>query len=61
MNKVVLVGNLTRDPEKRTTPQGTSVTSFTVAAQKRFKNQQTGNYDSDFINLTNGGRNECGE
>ena len=50
MNKAILVGNLTRDPERRTTPQGTSVTTFTVAVQKRFKNQQTGAYDSDFIN-----------
>ena len=49
MNKAILVGNLTRDPEKRTTPQGTSVTSFTVAVQKRFKNQD-GRYDADFIN-----------
>ena len=50
MNKAILVGNLTRDPERKTTPQGTSVTTFTVAVQKRFKNQQTGTYDSDFIN-----------
>lgn len=49
MNKVVLVGNLTRDPEKRTTPQGVSVTAFTVATQKRFKNAD-GGYDADFIN-----------
>ncbi len=48
MNKAIIVGNLTRDPEKRTTPQGTSVTTFTVAAQRRFKNQ-SGGYDADFI------------
>ena len=49
MNKVIITGNLTKDPEKRTTHQGTSVTSFTVAVQRRFKNQD-GNYDADFIN-----------
>lgn len=49
MNKVILTGNLTKDPEKRTTQHGTSVTSFTVAVQRRFKNQN-GNYDADFIN-----------
>ena len=49
MNKVVLVGNLTRDPELRTTPQGTSTVSFSVAVQRRFKNAE-GGYDADFIN-----------
>ena len=49
MNKAILVGNLTKDPEKRTTPNGVTVTSFTVAVQKRFKNAD-GGYDADFIN-----------
>ena len=49
MNKVIITGNLTKDPEKRSTQQGTSVTSFTVAVQRRFKNQN-GNYEADFIN-----------
>lgn len=49
MNRVVLVGNLTKEPEKRATPQGVSVTTFTVATQKRFKNAD-GGYDADFIN-----------
>ena len=49
MNKVLLVGNLVRDPEKRSTGQGTSVTSFTVAVSRRFKNAE-GGYDADFIN-----------
>ncbi len=31
LNKAMIIGNLTRDPETRTTPQGTNVTSFTVA------------------------------
>ena len=49
MNKVLLVGNLTRDPEKRSTGQGTSVTSCTIAVSRRFKNAD-GGYDADFIN-----------
>ena len=36
MNKAILVGNLTRDPEHRTTPNNLSVTTFTVAVQRRF-------------------------
>jgi single-strand DNA-binding protein len=36
MNKVIMIGNLTRDPEHRTTPNGLSVTTFTVAVQRRF-------------------------
>ena len=49
MNKVVLVGNLTRDPEYRTTANGTTVCTFTVAVTRRFANQQ-GVRESDFIN-----------
>lgn len=49
MNKAILVGRLTKDPEKKTTQQGTSVTSFTIACQRRIKNAQ-GTYDADFIN-----------
>lgn len=49
MNKVVLVGRLTKDVELRTTPQGVSVCSFTVAVNRRFKNAN-GEYEADFIN-----------
>jgi len=49
MNKVILVGNLTRDPEHRTTPSGASVCTFTVAVQRRFANQQ-GVREADFSN-----------
>ena len=47
MNKVILVGNLARDPELRQTPQGTSVARFTVAVSRRYSrdNQQ----QTDFI------------
>ncbi len=49
MNKAILVGRLTRDPELRTTGSGVSVCSFTIAINRRFKNAE-GNYDADFIN-----------
>ena len=49
MNKAILVGRLTRDPELRTTGSGVSVCSFTIAINRRFKNAE-GGYDADFIN-----------
>ena len=49
MNKVIMIGRLTKDPELKTTTSGVSITSFTVAVNRRFKNAD-GNYDADFIN-----------
>lgn len=40
LNKVFIVGNLTRDPEQKTLPSGTSVVSFGVATNRVWKNQQ---------------------
>lgn len=37
MNKLILIGNLTRDPEARMTQSGVNVTSFTVAVNRRVK------------------------
>ena len=48
MNKVILLGNLTKDPVKRTTASGKPVTSFSVACQRRFKNQD-GQYETDYV------------
>jgi len=45
MNRAVIIGNLTRDPELRTTPQGISVCSFTVAVNRGFGDKK----DVDFI------------
>ena len=43
MNRVVLIGRLTRDPEMRTTPTGRSVATFTLAVDRRFSaNRQAG-------------------
>lgn len=39
MNKIILIGNLTADPEKRATQSGISVTSFTIAVNRRGKEQ----------------------
>lgn len=49
MNKVILMGRLARDPELRSTPNGVSVCTFTLAVSRRFKNAN-GEYDADFIN-----------
>jgi len=49
MNKIILAGRLTKDPELRTTPNGVSVCSFTVAVNRRFRNAD-GEYEADFIN-----------
>lgn len=39
LNKVMLIGRLTRDPESRTTPQGTTVTNFSLATSRVWKDQ----------------------
>ncbi|AGX02048.1 MULTISPECIES: single-stranded DNA-binding protein [Bacillaceae] len=49
MNRVVLVGRLTKDPELRYTPNGVPVASFTLAVNRTFTNQQ-GEREADFIN-----------
>ncbi len=48
LNQVVLIGNLTRDPELRYTPDGTPVTSFTIAVNRPFINRQ-GEREADFV------------
>ncbi|MCS6105640.1 single-stranded DNA-binding protein [Clostridium botulinum] len=49
INRVVLVGRLTRDPELRYTANGAAVASFTVAVNRQFTNSQ-GEREADFIN-----------
>lgn len=51
MNKAILIGRLTRDPEMRTTQSGISVCQFSIAVDRKFKNQQTGEREADFINI----------
>ena len=50
MNRVVLIGNLAKDPELTTTNNGVSVCRFSVACQRRFTNQN-GEREADFINV----------
>lgn len=45
INKVILVGNLTRDPELRSTPSGTNVLSFGIAVNERRRNPQNGEWE----------------
>jgi single-strand DNA-binding protein len=48
LNKVVLIGRLTRDPELRSTTSGVSCTTFTLAVDRNYTNQQ-GEKEADFI------------
>ena len=50
INRVVLVGRLTRDPELRMTANGKSVCEFSIAVQKRIK-PQDGSQDADFFRV----------
>lgn len=50
MNKCILIGNLTKDPEISTTTNGVSVCRFTLAVTRRFANSE-GERDTDFINV----------
>jgi len=50
MNKAILVGNLTRDPELSTIPNGTSVCKFSIAVNRRFADAE-GNRQTDFFNI----------
>lgn len=49
INRVVMVGRLTKDPQFRTTQSGVSVTTFTLAVNRTFTNAQ-GEREADFIN-----------
>ena len=50
MNKVILVGNLTKDPELTTTTNGVSVCRFTIAVSRRYVGA-SGERETDFINI----------
>lgn len=51
MNKVYLIGNLTRDPELSTTTSGISVCRLSIAVSRRFANADGGR-EADFFNIT---------
>lgn len=49
LNKIIIMGRLIRDPELRRTQTGTGVGSFTLAVDRDFKDKQTGERATDFI------------
>ena len=49
MNKVCIVGRMCSDPELRQTQNGIASCRFTVAVNRKFKNERSGEYDADFI------------
>jgi single-strand DNA-binding protein len=50
VNKVFLIGNLTHDPEMRSTQSGVAVCNFSIAVNRRFKNAN-GEQETDFLNV----------
>jgi single-strand DNA-binding protein len=50
LNKVIIAGRMTKDPELRRTPAGVAVTSFTLAVDRDFKDQN-GEKATDFIDV----------
>lgn len=51
LNRIVLMGRLTRDPELRHTQTGTAVASFSLAVDRDFKSRDTGEKTTDFIDV----------
>lgn len=62
MNKVFLIGNLTRDPELTETPNGTAVCRFSIAVSRDYAGAD-GNRETDFFNITvwRGRAENCGK
>jgi len=62
-NKVILIGNLTRDPELRYTPQGTSVCNFGIAVNRKYKQGDDVKEEVTFINIVSFGKqaDTCGQ
>ena len=50
-NKVILIGNMTADPELKQTPSGMSVCSFSIAVNRNFGKAEQGQQTVDFINI----------
>ncbi|MGI6711334.1 MAG: single-stranded DNA-binding protein [Bacillota bacterium] len=50
LNRIVLIGRLTKDPELRYTPSGIAVATFTLAVDRNYKSAQ-GEKETDFINI----------
>src|SRR5882757_11168540 len=51
LNRIVLIGRLTRDPESQYTPSGVALAKFSIAVDRPTKNQETGERETDFIDI----------
>lgn len=51
LNRVILIGRLTKDPELRYTPSGVAVAQFTLAIDRPFTNSQSKERETDFLNI----------
>ena len=51
LNRIIIMGRLVRDPELRTTQTGIPVTSFTLAVDRDYKNRDSGEKSTDFIDV----------
>lgn len=51
LNRVIIMGRIVADPELRATPAGVSVCTFRIACDRDFKNKQTGERETDFVNI----------
>lgn len=62
-NKVILIGNLTKDPELRYTPQGTPVATFRLAVNYRYKQSDEMKQETTFIDIVVFGKQaeSCGQ
>ncbi len=62
-NKIILIGNLTRDPELRYTPQGTSVCNFGIAVNRKYRQAEEMKEEVTFINVVVFGKqaDTCGQ
>lgn len=55
-NRIILIGNLTKDPELRYTPQGTPVASFRIAVNSRYKQAEESREETLFIDIITFGK-----
>ena len=51
LNRIIIMGRLVADPELRTTPGGVTVDTVRLAVDRDFRNKQTGERETDFINV----------
>lgn len=51
LNQITLIGRIGRDPELRYTPSGVAVASFSLAVNRRFKSQASGEQETDWFNV----------